>query len=225
MRNLLLFFFITFLTGNPIIAILIIVGIYLLLDYQYVGVSRSLFRKVRRGNEIRSLNHELRINPHDAAARSDLGRLLVHARRYPEAVGHLEQAYERMHESEETTCFLGLAYLWTGKTEEGEGLIEKALGINPKFRYGEPYLKWGEYLLSVGNYPKAVEVLEKFGTIHTSSVEGNYLLGEAYRGAGDAGKAKSAYREALEMFHRSPAYKRRQERPWYWKTRWRLLSA
>ncbi|HSG04936.1 MAG TPA: tetratricopeptide repeat protein, partial [Nitrospiria bacterium] len=214
MRNVLLFFFITFLTGNPILAILIIIAIYLLIDYQYVGVSRSLFRKVRRGNEIRSLAHELRINPNDAAARSDLGRLLVHAHRYPEAVGHLEQAYERMHESEETTCFLGIAYLWTGKPEEGEALIQKALEKNPKFRYGEPYLKWGEYLLSEGKHSKAVEVLEKFGTIHSSSVEGNFLLGEAYRGVGEGAKAKTAYRTALEMFAQSPGYKRRQERPW-----------
>ncbi len=224
MRNLLLFFFFTFLTGSPIIAILLIVGIYLLLDYQYVGASRALVRTFRRGSEIRSLKHVLLINAHDAAARSDLGRLLVHARRHKEAVGHLEQAYERMHDSEETICFLGLAYLWTGKVEEGEKLILQALELNPKFRYGEPYLKWGEYLLDAGKNQEAVKILEKFGTIHTSSVEGNYLLGEAYRKIGDAGKAKSSYKTALDMFRRSPAYKRRQERPWYWKTRWRLLT-
>lgn len=223
MRNVFLFFFINFLTGNPIITILIIVGIYFFLDFQFVGFSQHLFRNFRLGSEIRSLKHDLLINANNAEARNDLGRLLFYAHRYPEAAQHLERAYERMHESEETTCFLGLAYLWTGKAEEGERLIQKALEKSPKFRYGEPYLKWGEYLLSVGKHQKAGEILEKFGAIHTSSMEGNYLRGEAYRKNGDAAKAKTAYRTALDMFRRSPGFKRRNERPWYWKTRWRLM--
>lgn len=222
MRNIFLFFFITLITGSPLIALLVILALYLAFDYQFVGISRNLFGKFRRGAEIRSLKRESEVNPHDAAARSDLGRLLVDARQYIEAVPHLEKAMERMSDSEETTCYLGLAYLWTGKPEEGERLIRSALERNPKFRYGEPYLRWGEYMLHAGKAREAAEVFERFRTIHSSSVEGHYLLGEAYRRDGRRDKAAEAYRAALAMFRQSPGYKRRAERLWAWKTRWRL---
>ncbi len=222
MRNLFLFFIITLLTGSPWIALLVILTIYLALDYQFIGVSRHLFRRFRRDTEIRSLKRSLAINPHDALARSKLGRLLVEARQYHEAVPHLEKAMERMPEPEGTPCDLGLAYLWTGKVQEGEVLIRSAMQRNSKLRYGEPYLRWGEFLLRRGRFKEAVEALEKFRSIHSSSVEGHYLLGEAYRRSGDGAKATLAYQNALEMFSQSPRYKRRVERQWAWKSRLRL---
>jgi tetratricopeptide (TPR) repeat protein len=223
MRSLLLFFFLTFLTGNPILAILIIVGIYLFLDYQFVGFSHRLFKGVRRGSTIRMLERGLLINPNDAAAQSDLGRLLVEAGRYREAVPVLEKAMDRMSESEETRCDLGLAYLWTGKPDEGQRLIQEAMEQNPKFRYGDPLMRWGLYLVKHGQPQKAAGILEKFLSIHSSSVEGHYLLGEAYRMTGRWREAREIYRRANALFRQSPGYKRRAERLWVWMVRFRLL--
>jgi Flp pilus assembly protein TadD len=173
---------------------------------------------------VRALNRELSVNPHDATARRDLGRILIEARRFGEAVPHLEKAMDRMPDSDETVCDLGLAYLWTGKVTEGENLIRKAMERSPKLRYGEPYLRWGEFLLHRGRADEAAQRLEQFRSIFSSSVEGHYLLGMAYQRAGDRTKAVLAYRTALEMFKRSPRYKRREERLWAWKTRARLWT-
>lgn len=225
MRNLFLFFLITLLTGSPVIALLVILVFYLALDYQFIGLSRRLFGRFRRAGAIRVLLRELAVNPHDATARRDLGRFLVEARRFDDAVPHLQMAKERMPESDETVCDLSLAYLWTGKVPEGEDLIRQALERSPKLRYGEPYLRWGEFLLHQGRVTEAAERLERFRSIFSSSVEGHYLLGLAYQRAGERDKAVSAYRVALEMFKRSPGYKRREERLWAWKTRARLLMA
>lgn len=225
MRNLFLFFLITLLTGSPVIALLVILVFYLALDYQFIGLSRRLFGRFRRAAAIRALLRDLSINPHDATARRDLGRFLVEARRFREAVPHLEKAVERMPESDETGCDLGLAYLWTGRVPEGEDLIRQALERSPKLRYGEPYLRWGEFLLHQGQVRPAAERLEQFRSVFSSSVEGHYLLGLAYQRAGEREKAVTAYRAALEMFKRSPGYKRREERLWAWKTRFRLLTA
>lgn len=224
MRNLFLFFFLTFLTGNPILAIIIIVAIYLLLDYQFVGISRRFFSGFQRASQVRALRRTLSINPHDAKTRSLLGRLLVEGRRYPEAVKELEIAMERMADSEETRCDLGVAYIWTGRLEEGGGLVEQVMTEHPKLRYGDPYLRWGEYLLKNGDAEKALEVLRKFHRIHTSSVEGQYLLGEALRTLGNKEEARAAYHRALVLFGQSPGYKRRLERRWAWMSRFRLLS-
>ena len=225
MRNLFLFFLITLLTGSPVIALLVIAAIYLALDYQFIGVSRWLYRGVRRGVAIRALIRGLELNPHDAAARTDLGRLLVEARRYREAVAHLERAFERMADTDETAYYLGLARLWTGSVADGEALLLQVLGRSPKFRYGEPYLRWGEYLLAAGRVPEAAERLEQFCAIFSSSVEGHYLLGVAYARADERAQAEKAFRGALEMFRRSPGYKRRDERWWAWRARLRLLTA
>jgi len=223
MRNLFLFFLITLLTGSPVIALLVILALYLAIDYQFIGLSRRLFGRFRRAGAIRMLLRELAVNPHDATARRDLGRLLIEARRFTEAVPHLQTAVKRMPESDEAACDLGLAYLWTGNVSEGEDLIRQALERSPKLRYGEPYLRWGEFLLRQGRFEQAADRLERFRSIFSSSVEGHYLLGLAYQRAGDRDKAVSAYRAALEMFRRSPGYKRREERLWAWKTRARLL--
>lgn len=222
MRNLFLFFFLTLLTGSPVIALLVILAVYLTLDYQFIGISRHLFGRFRRAGAIRALQRGITINPHDAAARRDLGRLLVDAHRFQEAVPHLEKALERTPDSEEAACDLGLSYLWTGKHPQGEALIRQALDRNPKFRYGEPYLRWGEFLLKQGQAKDAAERLERFRSIFSSSVEGHYLLGLAYLRAGERDKAVAAFQSALEMFRRSPGYKRREERLWAWKSRLRL---
>jgi len=224
MRNLFLFFLITLLTGSPVFALLVILAVYLALDYQFIGISRRLFGRFRRASAIRALDRELSVNPHDATARRDLGRLLVESRRFTDAIPHLEKAMERMPDSDETVSDLGLAYLWTGKVPEGENLIRQALERSPKLRYGEPYLRWGEFLLRQGRAGDAAERLEHFRSIFSSSVEGNYLLGVAYQRTGDRTKAVASYRTALEMFKRSPRYKRREERLWAWKTRARLLT-
>jgi len=102
-------------------------------------------------------------------------------------------------------------------------MILKALDGSPKLRYGEPHLRWGEFLLRQGRAEQAAERLERFRAIFSSSVEGHYLLGMAYLRSGKKDKAVTAYRAALEMFKRSPGYKRREERLWAWKTRVRLL--
>jgi tetratricopeptide (TPR) repeat protein len=223
MRNLFLFFLITLLTGSPVIALLVILALYLVLDYQFIGISRKLFGRFRTAAAIRTVLREISINPDDAVARRDLGRLLVQVRRFQEAVPHLERAAARMPDSDEAACDLGLSYLWTGKLPEGEALIRKALERSPKLRYGEPHLRWGEFLLHQGRAEQAAERLERFRAIFSSSVEGHYLLGKAYLRSGERDKAVTAFRAALEMFKRSPGYKRREERLWAWKTRARLL--
>jgi tetratricopeptide (TPR) repeat protein len=224
MRNLFLFIFLTFLTGNPILAILIIVVLYLFLDYQFIGISRRSLQGLRRSSQIRALQRTLTLNPHDAKSRSLLGRLLVESRRYPEAVRELRMAMERMSDSEETGCDLGVGLIWTGNEEEGGALVESAMEKQPRLRYGEPYLRWGHYLLRHGNPGKALEVLGKFHEIHTSSVEGHYLQGEAHRMLGHPEEAASAYHRAILMFRQSPAYKRRLERRWAWLSRIRLIG-
>lgn len=221
----LLFALLTFLTGSPWTALLVVLALYLLLDYQYLGFARSTVGWIKTAEEIRELQAGISLNPHNAAALNDLGRLLIFNGRAREAVAPLERAIERLDDLEETNYYLGLAYLKTGRERDGEARIEKALAINPRFRYGEPYLRLGEYYLNAGRDDDALAMLRNLGEIHTSSVEGFYLLGETHRRMGDLAQARNAYRTSMAAFRQSPRYKRREERRWAWLARlalWRI---
>ncbi len=218
----LLFALLTFLTGNIWTALLVLLVISLLVDLQYVGLFRSVISRFKTAGEIRELEAVVALNPHNAAALNDLGRLLILNGRAREAVAPLERAIARMDDSDETHYYLGLAYLKTGREQEGEAHIIKALELNPRFRYGEPYLRLGEYYLEQGRYDDALAVLQKLGVIHSSSVEGLYRLGEVYRRRGEIERARESYRHSAAAFRHSPRYKRREERRWLWRARWAL---
>jgi len=221
----LIFALLTFLTGSPWTALLVALVLYLLFDLQYLGFARAAVGRIKTAVEIRELQADVALNPHNAAALSDLGRLLILNGRAQEAVAPLERAIERLEDSDETNYYLGLAYLKTGREQKGEARITKALALNPRFRYGEPYLRLGEHYLAQGRYEQAQTMLRKLGEIHSSSVEGFYLLGESHRRTGDIAQARDAYRNSVAAFRHSPRYKRREERRWVWRARlalWRL---
>ncbi len=95
MSRFFLFALLTWITGNPLLAVLVIV--LLSLPGWWAG-SRWAFRlsrKVRSWGEAGHLRRALAINPHDAKARTDLGAILARQGRFREARAELEQAMPR----------------------------------------------------------------------------------------------------------------------------------
>ena len=217
LRNIFLFSILTMLFGNPLIAILIIVAIYLAFDVRYLGVTRRLFGLIQDESTIRDLKQQVAINPSNASALKDLGRLCVRKKRYQTARHYLEQAIDRLEDSDEANYFLGRAYLKTGREDEGIARIHKALALNPRLLYGEPYLRLGEYYLEHDKRTKALNMLNHFKEIHSSSSEGFYQLGLLYLKLDDHEKAQEMFRKAYEVFKVSPWYKKKIDRPWAWK--------
>lgn len=222
LSRFILFYIVMALTGSPLLAILVIVALYLMLDYQFTGFARRGIRAVRMNSEIASLKRELALNPHNAAALSDVGRLLVMRKKEGAALPYLERAYERLSESEETTYYLGLACLGTGNKERGEALVLKALEINPRFRYGDPALRLAEYYASQGRIEEAKARFDQFFSIHSSSSEGYYKFGLFQLQVGNVGRAVESFRKAIEIFKLSPSFKKREDRLWAYKARYHL---
>lgn len=220
-----LFYIIMQLTGSPFFAILVILGLYLVLDYQFTGFARRGIRAVRMNSEIAGLKREVAINPHNVAALSDIGRLLVMRKKEGAALPYLERAYERLSESEETTYYLGLAYLGAGRQQQGEALILKALEMNPRFRYGEPALRLAEYYAAQGRMEEAKSRFDQFFSIHSSSSEGYYKFGLFQLQIGNIGRAVESFRKAIEVFKLSPSFKKREDRLWAYKARYHLGRA
>ena len=212
MRSLLLFGLLTWMTGNPILA-LVIVAIISAAGYGYF--TARIFRVPRAINRwlaIRDLERTVRTNPHDANARADLGRLRVEAGQPARALPHLEAAHARAPEVTETTYYLGAARLRLGNEAGGRPLIEEALARDPRIGYGEPHLRLGEFYLDHGRAADALPHLERFIEMHASSVEGQYKLARASLATGQVDRARTALDEAARAYGGAPRFKRREER-------------
>jgi tetratricopeptide (TPR) repeat protein len=220
MRSLLLFSVLTWMTGNPIVA-LVIVLVLSAAGYGYI--SGSLFRIPRvldRWLTIRELTRTVSTNPHDANAQADLGRLLVDAGQPARALSHLEAAHGRAPEVAQTTYYLGAALLRLGDVTRGRPLVEEALARDPRQGYGEPHLRLGDYYLKHGQPAEALIHLERFAAMHASSVEGRYQLARACLATGNAERARSALEEAIRAYRDAPPFKRREERLWRLRAGW-----
>ncbi|UJF31665.1 tetratricopeptide repeat protein [Paenibacillus hexagrammi] len=213
MSKILIFSLLLYLTGNPIIAIIVLLIIIYVLDRRFVGLTPSFVRPFRLSRRASRLRQDLHANPHDTSAKLELARILLEKKKYSEAAQLLEQTLIVMEDSAEVHAELGLCRLQTGDLAQGEQLMIKALELNPRVKYGEPYLRLGEAL--AGSAPeKAVAYVERFREVHSSSVEAYYKLGQLYQKLGRAADAKRAYREAIDIYRGLPKYSRKQQRRW-----------
>jgi len=214
MSRFFLFALLTWITGNPVLAVLVI--ILLSLPGWWAG-SRWAFRlsrKLRSWGEAGRLRRTLAINPHDAKARTDLGAILARQGRFREARAELEQVLPRVDDLPEANYYLGLSLMSDGEFERGRALVEKALSINPKFGYGEPHLRLGDFRFERGEWAQAAELYRQATEIYGSSVEGWYKLGQALRELGRRDEAHAALQEALASYRTAPWYRRADDRPW-----------
>jgi tetratricopeptide (TPR) repeat protein len=102
--------------------------------------------------------------------------------------------------------------------------VERALALNPKFGYGEPYLRLGDFRAERREWEQAVERYRQATGIHSSSVEGWFKLGQALNHLGRPDETRAALQEAIASYRTALWYQRAEGRPWYRRAR-RLLHS
>jgi tetratricopeptide (TPR) repeat protein len=222
LSKLLLFFLLTWLTGSPIVAIIVILVVFYMLDRRFLGISPSIVKPLRRARRLSKLRQELRLNPHQTSAKLDIARILMERKQYAEALEILEQVAGVMNESAEVRAEFGICQLKLGHLEDGERTILQALELNPRVKYGEPYLRLAEAWADKEPI-KAITYLERFREVNSSSCEAYYKLGQLYNRLGRTEEARGAYHETVDLYRGLPAYKRRFERRWVLLARLNLL--
>nr|WP_236588171.1 hypothetical protein [Tumebacillus amylolyticus] len=208
-----MFTILLYLTRSPILAILVLLVIIYVADRRFVGIFPSLLEPLRRSRRISQLRNDLRMNPNDTQAKVELARLLLNKKRYEEANNWLEEAHLVMRDSADVLCESGFALLKLGRVADGEARILEGLALNPRAKYGEPYLKLAEAYTSV-DQDKALRYLASFQEIHSSSCEAYYRLGTLYHQLGRATESKRAFHEGVDVYRSLPKYKKRSERKW-----------
>lgn len=213
MSKMLGFGFLWWLTGNPFVAFLILLVLLYVLERRFVGLFPSVTRPFRIRRRLRKIRQELALNPHHNSLKSEAARILIELRRYREARRLLDEALEQVDDSAELRVDAALCRLKLGELAEGEALMLEALEMNPRVRYGEPYLRLGE-AFAEHDREKALGYLRKFGDLQSSSCEAYYRLGLLLQKTGKPEEAKDAFREAVETYRSLPRYKKRSERRW-----------
>ncbi len=224
MGRFFLFALLSWLLGNPLLALLVIIAISLpgwLAGSRYAW---RFHRWMRAQGEAGRLRRTLALNPHDVKARSDLGAILVRHGRFREARQELEQAMPRADDLPEANYALGLCLIHDGEFERGKEFIERALALNPKFGYGEPHIKLGDFRAERGEWEPAADRYRQVTQIHSSSVEGWFKLGQALNHLGRPAEAQAALQEAIASYRHAPWYQRSEGRLWYARAR-RLLRS
>lgn len=211
------------IVGNPIAAILILLVILYLIDRRFIGLAPSITRPIKRLRNISRLRKDIEANPSDVSSRHELARLLLERKQYGEALRILESIRESSEESAEYWDDLGTARLGTGDVAGGETDILHGLSMNPRVKYGRPYLRLAE-AFRTRDKDKAIGYLEQFHDIHSSSSEAYYLLGSMYRALGRGEEAKKSFQESLHVYRSLPKYKKRQERKWAIRSYFRSMG-
>lgn len=201
------------LLGNPFLAILVLLVIVYLLDRRFVGVFPSLTKPFKRMGQVSRLRTQISMNPNDVSSKHELARLLIERKKDAEAQKLLESIAFQSEDSAEFWDDLGTVYVRQGDIQKGEAYILKALEINPRVKYGRPYLRLADVYKN-SDRDKAVEYVHRFQEIQSSSCEGYYLLGMMYKSLDRQAEAKAAFQESINIYRSLPKYKKRQERKW-----------
>ncbi|WP_054023734.1 tetratricopeptide repeat protein [Bacillus sp. FJAT-28004] len=209
--SLLIFFF--WLFGNPFIAILVMILLLYALDRRFVGLTPSLFKPLKRISRIKKLKQQIDRSPNDVSSKHELARLLMERKKYKDALTWLVPMQHMLEESAEFWDDLGTSYLNSGDEINGVSSILRGLELNPRVKYGAPYLCLAAHF-SNGHTEQALSYIQSFQSINSSSCEAYDQLTTIYKKLGNADAAKRSIEEGLRIYRMLPRYKKRQERKW-----------
>lgn len=213
MKTFGLYMLLSLLTGNPFLALVILLLIFFLAERRFVGILPDVFQPWRRANRVRQLKKEVQVNPADAEAFLELGETYFRQGKYRQALSFLENASGKMAGHPLFHFYLGASSYHLGKIEEGKRQIEKAAEINPKASLGEPYVYLIRIYLEEKQHGEKIEhlfnQLLRYGSPRTF-----YQAGKLFLNAGDKERARRLFRETIENYEACRGALRRMYRRW-----------
>jgi Flp pilus assembly protein TadD len=118
--------------------------------------------------------------------------------RWPDAERDLQEALKLQPDEPELLNYLGYSWIDRGeRLKEAMAMVEKAVGLNPRSGAMVDSLGWAHYRL--GDYAKAVEVLEEAIELEAGDPEINNHLGDAYWRVGRRDEAEFQWRRVLTL--------------------------
>jgi tetratricopeptide (TPR) repeat protein len=167
-------------------------------DLELLGFLASLQReKGSRTRAIEILQQMVTLAPENDQYHFTLGAVYDELKDKPNCVLHMQKAIELNERNAAALNYLGYTWAEQGvKLDEAESLIRRALAIDPNEGFYIDSLGWVYY--QRGDYPKAVEHLERAAELVSDDPTVIEHLGDAYEKVGRNKDASQAYTDALQ---------------------------
>lgn len=212
----------TMLTGSPLVSLVIIIAFWLVLDRFTLQILPDPLQGFARTKRARRLVGTIEHNPHDRRARRELAEIYVQQRRFAKADEMIRYNLEAKEEDPSTLFVAGVAKAGLRQREEAEKLFGRLREKEAGYRMNAIDLELGRMYLTLSEYERAVEALERLCLARPGSVEGKALLARALAKKGDAAKAKEVGAAAWKDYASAPGFQKRKERYWAWRLQpWR----
>jgi hypothetical protein len=209
----------TALTGNPILAAVIVLAVWWIADRFTLGILPDPFRLVHRWMRAGTLRRQLAVNPNDRRARLELATLLVDRKRHAEALALVKSNVEAGDHDPSTLFVMARACLGAGHQEQGELFLDEVIDRDPNFRMGEVHLERGRSRLARKDPKGALAALQELVRARPGTVEGKVLLARAHESLGEPAAAAQAKAEAWHEYANAPRFQRRRDRWWAWRAK------
>jgi tetratricopeptide (TPR) repeat protein len=197
--------------NNPIVALVLIFVIYAIIDRRFIGSLPDFSQLFQRWRQTAALKQQLGCTPSPGRIYYELGALLVERGKMAEGRSNLEKAHELIAEHPDIEYYLGVARIKTNSLEEGKAALEYALQLNPKVKYGFPYIYLIEYSLKKQEVQEQIdEYMDK--VYEFSNPQILYELGIIFQKAGYNEKAKEMFQEVRLSLKQCPAFMKKQYR-------------
>lgn len=222
MSTWILWSLLSIVTGNPLLAAIVVLALWFLGDRATFRLFPDPGRWFARRQRMARLRQSLDVNPHDRRSRFQLAELLLERGEAREAAALLRPNLEAGDRDVFTLAALGTALARTGAHEEAERLLADARRLDPEFRMGELDLVLGRMRLTLGDAAGAREPLQRLLATRPGTVEGRWLLAQALDRLGDRDGAGKLREEAWREYAQQPRFRRREDRRWAWRIKpWR----
>jgi predicted Zn-dependent protease len=222
MSQWMLWMLLSWITGSPLTALVLLAAFWLLGDRVTFRVLPDPLRGFQRWSRRSALRRTLEANPHDRRARLELANLLLDARRPARAAEVLAANVEAGDDDVHTSFAMGAALARTGAWERAEQFLAAARAREPDFRMGEIDLELGRMRVRRGDAAGAREPLERLVAARPGTVEGRFWLARALDALAEPGAAARVRDDAWREYAALPRFRRQHERPYAWRIRpWR----
>lgn len=169
----------------------------------------------RTAGRIGGLNRQIAANPQNAQARRDLAMIYLDRLRPGRALVLADEALARFPNDAELLYLKGVAHARRREYAASLEPLVRSVELDPRLRFGLPYLMAGDSLYAVGRFEEAVDAFDRALQLNSSSIEALFKRARAHDAAKEADAAKADLDEALRTFWQLPNFLRRKQFTWW----------
>jgi tetratricopeptide (TPR) repeat protein len=189
------------------------------LFYLAAGWIRNLGAGRTETVDFRRNMRELTLNPRNADAHYQIGRISLDRGDPAAARGYFEAAVKITDDVAEYYYYFGLACARKNDWDKALECFEKAYRLDPEYGQGDIFREVGKAYINTGYAEKGKEFLEYFLTRREADPEGRYWLAAALKKSGDAERARFQLTLIVEQAKANPRFYRKRNREWIYRAR------